>query len=500
MFSISKNLAIEDYEKLKMAAFKASDLHRHSEVLRLVACAAHQAYHLNFRYADDTLEEVLKKISAELLGQSMEPPGKEKFLFYDDFGYDNRGLTQQYLHALDQMGVQYLYLVSSRDFNPQGHIASQAHSNPNAEIVQVPSDLDEIGRLRFLFSVVKEYNPQKAFLHLAPWSSEAVTLWNAFPNIERYLIDLTDHAFWLGKSCSDYFIGFRNYGYSISIRERGIPKRKLLNLPYYPVVVEKSFAGFPDGAKGKLIIFSGGAYYKVYGENDAYFRSIRRIVSENPDIAIIFAGSGNKKPFVDFIRKNNLQRNVFLIGNRSDINEVFKHCDIYLNSYPIIGGLMSQYAVLNRKPLIGYSAPDIPCNFSEGLFSASLHYQTTYTDVDDFHFSINKLITSEEQRRKASDYAPDVLPTPDSFTADFKLLLEYKHSAPFLDFDVNTSRFSEVYFSMENNYLHKYHAIKFRHLGLRCFLHFPISSFTSLLSVLVHNLDYVKEYIRRQRA
>lgn len=497
MFSISERFAIRDYENIKKLACKACALKQHVKALRLVACAANQAYHLNFRYADDVLESILEDISSELLGQSLELPQEDRFLFYDDFGYDNRGLTQQYLHALDEMGVSYLYLVDSREFNDNGSIAAQVRSNPNAQILKVPGGLDDIARLKFLFSAVKEYNPKKAFLHLAPWSSVAVTLWNAFPKVEKYLIDLTDHAFWLGKSCSDYFIGFREYGYSLSVRERGIPKDKLLNLPYYPIVSGKAFAGFPEEVKGRVIIFSGGAYYKVYGEDNAYFKIIRRVTQENPDVVLLFAGSGNDKPFREFIARNGLQRNVFLIGNRGDINEVFRHCDIYLNSYPVIGGLMSQYAVLNRKPLIGYSTSDIPCNFSEGLFSASLHYKTTYTDIDDFHSEINKLIASDDRRKAVSNYATDVLPTPKSFAMAFSRLVESKSPACFSGFDVDVSRFSKVYLEMENNYLHKYRAIKFRHLGLACFLYFPLASVVSLLSVLRYNLNYVNKFIGR---
>lgn len=495
MFSISMGCAVKDYERLKKKAFKACAVRQHSKALRLIACAASQAYHLNFRYADDALEGILEKISAELLGQSIELPKENKFLLYDDFGYDNRGLTQQYLHALDMMGVQYLYLVDSQDFNANGSIAAQVNRNPKAQIIQVPRGLGEIERLEFLFFAVKEYGPQKAFLHLAPWSTVAVTLWNAFPKVERYLIDLTDHAFWLGKSCSDFFIGFREYGYSLSVRERGISKEKLLNLPYYPIVSGKPFLGFPEEVKGRPVIFSGGAYYKVYGENDAYFKIILRVVTENPNVVILFAGSGNSKPFAKFIAKNGLQRNVFLIGSRADINEVFRNCDIYMNSYPLIGGLMSQYAVLNRKPLIGYSTPDLPSNFSEGLFSASLHYKTTYTDIDEFHAELNKLIDSEERRKYTSNYAPDVLPTPDSFALDFKRILEERSPAPFTDHDVNVSRSSDIYFSIENKYLHKYHAIKFKHLGFRSFLYLPFSSMFSLLSVFRYNFDYIKKFI-----
>ena len=77
MFSISKKHAIKDYERLKEAAFKACALRQYSKSLQLIACAAGQAYHLNFRYADDALEGLLEKISTEVLGQSLELPQEE---------------------------------------------------------------------------------------------------------------------------------------------------------------------------------------------------------------------------------------------------------------------------------------------------------------------------------------------------------------------------------------------------------------------------------------
>lgn len=49
---------------------------------------------------------------------------------------------------------------------------------------------------------------------------------------------------------------------------------------------------------------------------------------------------------------------VFLIGDRHDINEVFKHSDIFLNTYPIGGGLMTQYAAANSKPILSLGVKD----------------------------------------------------------------------------------------------------------------------------------------------
>ena len=47
----------------------------------------------------------------------------------------------------------------------------------------------------------------------------------------------------------------------------------------------------------------------------------------------------------------------FFIGRRkrmAAIDAVFENCDIYLGTYPICGGLMSQYAAMHAKPILAY--------------------------------------------------------------------------------------------------------------------------------------------------
>lgn len=497
--SITIKKAKKEHEKIAKLAKNALDEKKYSLALSLVSCAANQAYHLNYCYADKNLENILIDISNQLFELSNREPNAARYVFYDDFGYDNRGLTQQYLHALDSFGVNYLYIVDSDGFDRNGRIAEQIRKNPNAILIQIPQKLDRLAKLRYIFEIIYDFNPEKAFLHLNPWSSVAVAAWNAFPKVERYLIDLTDHAFWLGVSCSNYFIGFRSYGNNISKKERKIDPTRLLNLPYYPISANDKFQGFPTDVAGRVKIFSGATYYKIYGENDAFFKIIQRIVKENPDAAIIFAGSGDVKPFKNFIDNNGLSNNVYLIGNRSDINSVFKNCDIYLNTYPIIGGLMSQYAVLNNKPLIGYTSIDIPCNESEGLFAKSLHYKTTYFDIEDFHASINHFISSSEARNQASNYAADILPTPESFSIDLNNLLAQKKPAEFPNLEINIDKFAEIYTSMENNYLHKYDAIKFRHLGFQSFFCMPLMSIASLFNVVAYNFNYIFKYFQEKK-
>ncbi len=109
------NLTLEyveqDYDKLKKIAKQELGKKNYGDCLNIISCAANIAYHLNFRFYDDELENYLKTISFDLINDVDFESISGRWVFYDYFGLDNRGLTQQYLNVLDDMGVEYLYIL-----------------------------------------------------------------------------------------------------------------------------------------------------------------------------------------------------------------------------------------------------------------------------------------------------------------------------------------------------------------------------------------------------
>ena len=94
----------------------------------------------------------------------------------------------------------------------------------------------------------------------------------------RFLVDLTDHAFWLGKCASDYVIGFRNVGYNVAIKYRKFNEDQVVLLPYYPEKRENySFEGMPFDIKKHEFVFSGGSVYKIEG-SQLYENMVRYIL------------------------------------------------------------------------------------------------------------------------------------------------------------------------------------------------------------------------------
>ena len=488
--TITIDEAVKDYDKLKRNALKAMKKNNIKDTNKFIIAALIIAYRFNFRYSDDELEEILKKISMILLKKQGFTPIPNRFVFYDCMGSDNRGLTQQYLAALKDWDVEFLYILENSSNNAK-EILNELKSIGKAEVFIAPESINEIEKMCIISEKIQEYKPEKAFLHLVPWSTTSIIIWNSFPNVERFLIDLTDHAFWLGKSCSDFFIGFRDYGYNISTKYRGIKPEHQLTQLYYPILNNYPFQGFPKAVEGKTIIFTGAAYYKVFGENNTFLKILKRICNENTNVAILFAGDGDSQPIIDFLDENKLHDQVFLIGNRKDINEVFKHADIYLNTFPIIGGLMSQYAIANKKPLIGYTTSDLPENFAEDLFQHAVKrngLQFTFTDIEEFHNEINRLINDEAYRIFFTENYTNLLPTKLEFSKSLWEKITNKETLkdkePNMKIDIE--RFMNLYANMENNYLHMYHWYKLSNIGWIYFKYDFLSAVVSSLNILFY--------------
>ncbi|MDP5145075.1 hypothetical protein ORI98_01290 [Shewanella sp. ULN5] len=472
----------KEYAKL---AFKRA---KYDEACKLIKTASKIAYHFNFKYSDKELDGLIKELSIKNIIKGNFNGQLGKYVFYDSFGYDNRGLTQQYIKALKKWDVDFLYILESEN-SQCCNIIQELNEHEKAEILVLPSFESYIAKSQLIYEKISQYNPEKIFMHLAPWSVEALIAMHAIAGPKKYLIDLTDHAFWLGADVAEYYISFRGYGEFISNEFRGISADKIMRQPYYPIINNDEFKGFDFDTDDKTIIFTGGTYYKMYGEGNTFLNIIVRICKENPNAIVLIAGSGEPSPINKIIRDNNLQDKVYLIGNRSDISSVFKNIDIYLNTYPIIGGLMSQYAVSHNKPLIGYTSKNIPCNVTEGLFVNVTNRQIgfTYYDLDDLHHEINRLISCKTYRVNKANECFDIIPTEEEFFIELKNNVENSKvigSVEKID-DFDIEKFSSLYFDMENNYIKSYDRVKLSEMKLLYFKYNFLDALGSSLKIIM---------------
>jgi hypothetical protein len=347
------------YAKYKRKAEIAFHKHHYDDCLMYIKAAAHTGYNFYLGYKDENLEEMLVNVSKALTLSPDQPNRKDDVcVFYDSFSIDNGGLVQQYLGAIISAGYKILYITEKVGFATRSSaIKSILEEYGKVEIVEIPHKLSYFKTSQFIYDTIIRSSAKKLFMQTGPSSASAIAAINALPkSIVKYKINLTDHTFWIGARRIDYSLEFRPFGCVLSYTYRGIPKEKVFLMQFYPIMNHSAFQGYPKEAEGKVVIFSGGAYYKIYDKEDTYFKIAKAILDVCKNAVILFAGTGNRKALDQKLTEYGIIDRFIPIGQRTDITEVFEHCDIYLNTYPFGGGLMSQYAAQLSKPIVNYSS------------------------------------------------------------------------------------------------------------------------------------------------
>lgn len=467
------------YIKIKNIAKKEFENKNYELSLKQVETAAELAYMFNWIYTDEELENNLSNISIAILGEMKKPfiPITGRVVFYDVFALDNRGLTQQYLRAFISWGVEILFIFEGKNLVYSKKIIEELSFYSKAELFVVDTSLSRVKKIEDIYKKIIEFKPEKAFLHLHPASAVAVTVWSSLKEVTRYQINLTDHAFWLGAKCIDYSLEFRDYGCTVSSERRGLAENMLLLQPYYPILDCKPFIGFPLQIPSDAIkIFTGGAYYKMYGKSDMFFKLLSSLICLNPKVIILLAGNGDDKPLKDFINKNNFHNKLFLLGSRPDITYVFENIDIYLSTFPITGGLMGQFAATLAKPILSYSSEDIPNNFLEGFinWNRNSDYKLTHTDIDSFMNDALKLIESKTYREEKGQEIKRHIITEREFSINLKqLVTSNKVEKPIKKVSINYDVLFKLYLENENYYLKKIHFFIVSRFKIKAIFLFP---------------------------
>ncbi len=492
--NFTHNDILRYYRKIKNYAFLSFHKNKYDQSLKWINIAAQIAYNFNFIYADEDLEKLIYEISSKIITKkTLFRTNPNRFVFYDVFG-SSSVLAIQYVQALISHGYEFLFILEFIDNKRSKELLDILNRYDKAEVFFINHKTPYKEKIQNVYDKIIDYAPHKALLHLKPWSVEAICIFNALSTIKRYQINLTDHAFWLGVNCTDFCIEFRTYGATISIEKRGIPANKLLMLPYYPIIKTSQFEGFPLESKDKVIIFSGGNYYKIYGEQKKYFNIVKKILMEHPSSVILFAGDGDSSAIKQFIRKYNLQKRFILLGYRKDINEVFANCDIYLATFPITGGLMSQYAAINGKPILSYTDANIPSNIVEDLLPG-VQIQITHTNLEDFFTEAAHLITNKKYRKDTGELLKSqFVTTLQKFNMDFQDLIL---NTPKID-NLNTNsniklvtidynKFSDIYLEVENKFFYALQILILKTFKFKAFFIFPKSTIKFFIQGNVFN-------------
>lgn len=337
-------------KKLRKIISKGVQEHKYEVALEAIATCAELFYHWNQSFTDDELEMALDKIQSDILVSSLKKQDVDAktILFYDGFGEDNRGLMLIYMDAFISLGYHVVYVTASSAMNKQPMLFKLIQSK-DVLLEYISFSTKYISSVEELNRLFIKHHPAKAFLYTFPHDVVGVSVFDHYKGIvERFQINLTDHAFWLGKDAFDYCLEFRSFGANISRVYRGIEREKLLKLPFYPYIDQTiSFAGFPFNEGKHKVVFSGGGLYKTFDAEKTYYKLVKSILEYDPSVIFLYAGFGDDSELRSLMEI--FAGRVWHIQERKDLFQIMQHIYFYLNTYPLTGALMTQYAALAGK-------------------------------------------------------------------------------------------------------------------------------------------------------
>lgn len=357
-------------------------------------CLANLYYIFGVKYVDMVLERYVKTLSDKIILSQDNNKDEYACVFYDDFSVDNRGLTQQYIESLLALGYKITYIYPSKSKDNKRIITALSHSHN--QIVPIEHNHNGMQLAQQIYDIVNSSCAKHLFLHMLPYSVEAsIALCALDSTIKKYNINLTDHAYNIGTTHMDYNIEFRNYGANISVKYRGIEEEKEILLPMFPILdTSFPYEGYPKACDNKVVILTGGAIYKVIDDSEIFFKLIKEVLSTNLNAVVVYIGCRDMALFDKYLSKYGLKDRMLVLGEKKDICRLMMSCDIYMNTFPIGGGLMCQIAASLGKPVINYK-------HNQGIeecICQRQHVEMSFDTVNEFCDEMTKLVEDEQYR------------------------------------------------------------------------------------------------------
>lgn len=398
---------------------------------RYLTAASNLSYIFYLSYRDEKADNLLRKISQRITPIENYKKRSNTFrcVFLDSSSVFNGGLTIQYMRAIETAGWDVLYLSSQNmDSAQEKDLREIILSNPKAKISSIPHRLKGIERLQYMYNSIVNFEPTNVFIHISPFAPYFAEVCYALPKeITKYLIDYTDHSFLLGADCADYSFEFREKGVSIAGTYRGYEENQILLLPYYPNMFPSEYVGLPEECKGKKIIFSGGNFWKIMSEDEMFFKMSKAILNANPEAVIVYAGVGQETPVRKLVSKYGIEDRFYLLGWRKDINELFDKSDVFLSTYPAIGGLMGVYAGIKSKPILALKTPNSG-SYAETTICVLDHCQISKESIEEVVEESVRILHNPDYAREVGERIHKCCVSREWFDEQFQRLVESPQS------------------------------------------------------------------------
>ena len=438
--------------KLNDIAVKAIKKEKYEKAMAAISSSAKIQYMYNQRYTDSKLERDIVEIAKREKKKYANDISKMQIknntvMFYDGFGLDTRGVAIMYLNALAKNNYHIIYVTKQGVENQQPEI-HKILKMAKVTWKYIPMRQSYSKWMDELTKTIIETNPKALYFYTTPDDVAGAVSFALFHDVcNRYLIDLTDHAFWLGTKSNDYFLGSREMSASNQYFKRHIPKEKLIKLGVNLLVEEGlEHDGLPFDVEHSRYVFSGGSLYKTLGdEGNQFYRIVDHILKNHKAINFLYAGAGDKSQMEHILKK--YPGRAFLIDERRDFYYLIKHCTLYLNTYPMFGGMMMKYSALAGKlPITLRHNAD-----SDGLLLNQKQAKIEYDQIDDLLKDVDKLLNDEEYLKEREKMLNGTVITEERFVNNVRGVIEeqktdYEHSIT----EIDTTNFQKEFYERFN--------------------------------------------------
>lgn len=169
------------------------------------------------------------------------------------------------------------------------------------------------------------------------------------------------------------------------------------------------------------------------------------------------------------IKKYQLGDRFYVLGFRNDIIELFRKVDVYIGTYPIGGGLMTQIAASNNLPVVQYASPGLSDKLSEFLLPGECDCdQIVYLDENLFLAQVKKYVEDENERKKSGIRLSQRVMSKAVFDVQLHEIvytLKSEHTVKRYEYDCDKLRKNQI--EIENYCSHSYARILIKNKYIR---------------------------------
>lgn len=490
----------DEYKKILTKAFSMVEKKQFGKACNLIKCCCNYKYFLNDIYYDSNLEFLCEKISFQFRRNISRWNKTNKLMFYDQLSRDSRVLSMHYVLALLNSHIEFIYVYyEDNELNIKIRDLLNLH-NIKTYKLGLRYNLDSIHTLIDIFNNEK---PGMIFTqcHIDDYIGTVFNYAIKDVNkVENYLINISDHTFWIGKGAYSNYIEFRNYGYTISTEKRNISNKQLVKLPYYALNSLGEYSGLNPLIGEKSIILSGGAEYKLQGKDD-FFYVVSFLLKKYPNFVFLYLTNENP----DFIYSKfdqDLQKRVIVEKERKDLDEVMKRSLLYVNTYPICGALMTLIAANNSLiPLTLFNEDDM-VNDLRDFFEEDVYEYFLFRNRDDLINRATYYIENRDAYDECRKKVHESCINQELFNRNFlKLINTGKTDFEFCTVKIN---YNSIYNTYKKGFENRFPEICFSSRSSIVFKMFPISFIKGgLLIIRTKGLAFfankVKKYLLKSQ-